>query len=191
MTQTHVIIQDPAREYWEGGLVEGEVALVLRARGVITLPIEPALLQKSALAGYYRRSWGSGWPLSLSIPRMHCPMVLYAAPSDTPGQGRLNAVLRLVPDADAIRPVRKGARLAGFLQLAAESGQPGSHSGGFQPDVDTRIDVQALGPLDADDGWTVYAGGQLNVPADGFFSCALYGAAAGLRVAWCAISQSG
>lgn len=188
---THVVIHDPTGEFWEGGLVEPEIAHVLRSRRVVTLPIEPTLLAKSAIGGYAKRSWGSGWELSASLPKMHCAMLLYAAPAVTPGLGRLNVAVRLVPDGTHLAAIREGSRLGGFLQIAAESGQPNAHSGGFAPDLDTRIDIANLGELDAEGGWTAYAGGKLNVPADGFFSCALYGAVAGARVAWCAISQSG
>ena len=188
---THVVIYDPRDEYWEGALIDAEVAQVLRARKAVTLPIEPQHLHRSAVGGYYRRAWGSGWQLASSIPRMHCPIILFAQPSSVPGSGRLNVAMRLVPDPELLVRLREGARLSGAIQVAAESGQPGAHSGGFAPAPDTRVDVAQLGPIDEEDGWTVYAGGSLNVPVEGFFSCALYGAAAGLRVAWVAVSQSG
>lgn len=191
MSQTHVVIEDPQDEYWEGALVDGARAHILKARGAVVLPIEPANLHKSAVGGYYRRAWGSGWPLAESLPAMHCPIVLYAAPAYVMGAGRLNAALRLVPAPELVGRVREGARLSGAIRLAAWSGQPSAHSAGFQPAEDTCLDVGTLGPMDDRDGWTHYMGGNLHVPADGFFSCALYGAAAGLRVVWIAVSQSG
>jgi len=187
----HVVIYDPKDEYWEGALIEPEVAHLIRARKAITLPIEPEHLHRSAVGGYYRRAWGSGWPLSASLPKMHCPIILFASPSYVPGSGRLNVAVRLVPDIEVLPFLLSGGKLSGAIQIAAESGQPGAHSGGFAPAEDTRVDVAQLGPMDEEGGWTVYAGGHLNVPGEGFFSCALYGAAAGLRVAWCAVSQSG
>jgi hypothetical protein len=191
MTQTHVVIFDPRDEYWEGALVNLETAHVLRSRRVVTLPVNPALINKSAVGGYYRRSWGSGWLLADSIPRMHCPIVLYASPSEVVGQGRLDFAARLVPDAPYVGRAREGMKFAGAIRITAESGQPYSHSGGFSPDHDTCYDIAKLPPIDEDGGWTIQGGAQLNVPGDGFFSAALYGAAAGLRVVWLAVSQSG
>jgi|HubBroStandDraft_4_1064222.scaffolds.fasta_scaffold03444_11 hypothetical protein len=197
MTQTHVVLTDPSGEFWEGALVSAETAHMLRRRRAVTLPIEPTLLQRSALAGYYRRAWGSGWPLSETIPRMHCPMILYAVPPNVVQAGRLNFAVRLVPDTNAMEAARErgGAAFIGSIRLAPETGQPGTHAGGFSPstqeDIVTAFDLSKLGPLDADGGWTVVGCAQLNVPSEGFFACALYGAAAGLRVAWAAVSQSG
>lgn len=194
MTQTsHVVLEDPRGEFWEGALVSLEIALVLRSRGVATLPIASALLARSSVGGYFKRAWGSGWPLSSVLPQMHCPMILWAAVgTQNEPLRRINFAARLVPDPEVLAAVRRGAKLAGAIRIAAESGQPGAFSGGLSPDVDTAVDANDLtGKLDEFDGWTVYGGANLNVPSDGFFAAAIYGSIPGLRVAWAAVSQSG
>ncbi len=189
MSTHHVVVHDPRNEYWEGGLVDAETASVLRARRVVTLPIEPELVRRSAIGGYFRRSWGSGWPVGTKIPKMHCPMVLFVAKGD--GLHNLHWAARLVPEsAEVTRLIGEGGHLTGSLQLTGDSGQPGTSSGGFLPGPGARVDVSQIGQLDADEGWTVYGTGIMEAPVDEIFACALYGAATGLRVAWAAVSQS-
>jgi hypothetical protein len=185
----HVVVHDPRNEFWEGGLVEAQTASVLRARRVVTLPIEPELVRRSAVGGYFRRSWGSGWPLGTPAPRMACPMVLFVAAGDE--LRSLHWAARLLPDSAALaRQIGEGGRLAGTLRLSADTGQPGASSAGFSAGARSHVDVATLGPLDEEGGWTVYGNGVIDAPRDGMFACSLYGAVAGLRVAWAAISQS-
>jgi hypothetical protein len=189
MSTHHVVVLDPRNEYWEGALVDVETAGALRARRVVTLPIEPELVRRSAIGGYFRRSWGSGWPIGTKVPKMHCPMVLFVAKGD--GLRNLHWAARLVPESPEIaRLVGEGGHLTGTLQLTGDSGQPAASSGGFLPGPGASVNAALIGPLDEDGGWTVYGTGLIEAPVDEIFSCALYGAVAGMRVAWAAISQS-
>jgi hypothetical protein len=187
--QQHIVVDDPEGEFWEGGLVSAEADVpVLRARGVTTLPIAPELIGLSAVGGYFRRAWGSGWPLDSAIPQMVCPMMLYVLQGGDPQKvdagaiRRINCAVRLVRSAD-IEP-------RGSLRLTTSSGQPGVFAGGFSATNDTHLDVSKLGKPDERGGWTAYMGGTISAPANTLIGFALYGAAPGLRVAWAAISQS-
>lgn len=188
----HVVIWDPNGEYWEGGLVESSISDALRSRGVATLPTEAGLVSRSAIGGWAKRAWGSGYPISTSTPRMACPVILHVAKVDQTGGvsfRRLSAVARLVPDTveDAAH-VRDGGKLSGHLRLAGDTSQVGTYAAGlFEPRV---IDARELGPLDVNGGWTVYSESGINVGVDGYVAVGLYGAIPGARVAWAAVSQS-
>jgi hypothetical protein len=185
----HVVVEDPSGEYWEGGLVESEVAAVLRSRGVCTLPIEPTLVRRSAVGGYFRRSWGAGWSVGTQTVQMHCPLVLFVARGDD--NRSLHWAARLVPEsADVAGVTGRGGKLTGILRLTGDSGQPGTRSGGFVPSERSAFDCSTLGRPDERGGWTVYGDAQMLAPDDQMFGCGLYGSAPGLRVAWAAVSQS-
>jgi hypothetical protein len=183
MGEMHVVCWDPHGEFWEGALVDRGMVGALRARGVATLPVEQELILRSAVGGYFRRSWGSGWPIGTPAPRFCCPMILHVAAGDA--LRRLNWCARLVPVDGARGPFR------GALRLAAHSGQPAAFSGGFGSSEDTCAAAERLASdPDEHGGWTVGGGGSMNSSVDGMFGCALYGQIAGLAVAWAAVSQS-
>ena len=189
----HVVVWDPSGEYWEGGLVEAQTGRVLQTRGVATLPIEASLVRRSAVGGYFKRSWGSGWPLNAAVPRLVCPMLLHAVSGD--GLQRLNWCARLVPVSDNAREVleariEEGGTLVGTLRLAPNSGQPGALSGGFGSTAGTAVRLDKIGKMDANGGWTVYGDASIATMVHGYFGCALYGSIAGIAVAWAAVSQS-
>lgn len=185
----HIVVFDPRAEYWEGAFVDSENAAVLRARRVVTLPIEPELVRRSAVGGYFRRSWGSGWPVGTSTPRMACPMILFVAAGD--GLRVLNWVARLLPESQQVAEmIGQGGRLVGTLRLTGDSGQPGTNVGGYSYGEKAAVNAAELGPLDEDGGWTVYGDGRVDASHDGMFAVALYGSVPGVRVAWSAITQS-
>jgi hypothetical protein len=188
--KNHIVIVDPLNEYWEGAIIETELAMALRGRGVVTLPIAAELVTRSAVGGYFKRGWGAGWPLSSPVPRMVCPMVLYVVRDD--GFRNLNWVARLVPESeDMLRALRNGdTKLSGTIRLAGDSGQPGASSGGFGGRPDTCVEMNKLQAMDAEGGWTLYGGGTINPLRDGMFACALYGNVIGTRIAWSAVTQS-
>lgn len=196
----HIVVHDPKNEFWEGAIIEAQVALSLRARRVVTLPIEPKLVRLNALGGYFKRSWGSGYPLGGASPKMCCPMIIYVSKSAGEQLQSLNWVARVVPeDEDVAKAVRSGElKLKGWIQLAADSGQPGANSGGFSIRHDTRRGVEQLpnmpgtgfGALDEDGAWTIYGGGTMVAPQDMMFACGLWSQIVGAKVAWSAITQS-
>ena len=190
MPQTHIVVHDPEGLYWEGALVGAEHDVpALRGRGVVTLPIDADLVTRSAVAGYFRRAWGAGWPIGSAVPRMNCPLVLYVMAGD--GRERINWVARIVPEsAEMAREMREGRRFVGTIRLTADSGQPGAFGGGFSATADTTADLARLPPMDANGGWTVYGGGRIHAPGNNLIGFGLYGSVLGARVAWAAISQS-
>ena len=194
MSTKHVVLWDPSDEYWEGALVDPQVATLLRARHVATLPIEQDLIGRTAIAGYFKRSWGSGWPLGSKVPTLACPLVLYVQRDPNPAvpsPRRLNFAARLVAEnPEVLSHAREGGGMSGMIRFAADSGQRGAHAGGVGGDQDSLIDVSKIGKPDELDGWTIYGGAKVNAPIDGFIGLALYSQAPGLRVAWAAVSQS-
>ena len=189
----HVVVWDPSGEYWEGGLVSEAEGRVLRARRVVTLPIEARLVRRGAVGGYFKRGWGAGWPIGSAVPKMACPMMLHVMAGDM--LRKLHWAARLVPESDEameaiLARVEAGEHLVGALRLCPDSGQPGAFSGGFGSAADTSIDVQKLGKPDEEGGWTVGGTATLQVGVDGFFGCCLFGMMPGISVAWAAVSQS-
>lgn len=193
-TTMHVVVWDPSGEYWEGALVPPETGRVLQARAVATLPVEPRLLRRSAVGGYFRRSWGSGWPIGTAVPKMACPMMLHVVPGDGPLTA-LNWCARLVPDSEEsayeiAERIEKGGHLTGALRLCADTGQQLVSSGGFGSTPTTAIAVDKLGKPDANGGWTVGGKATIQTMTGGHFGCALFGMMPGIAVAWAAVSQS-
>lgn len=190
--QHHVVVEDPEGQYWEGALVSAENdAPLIRRRGGITLPIEQDLVAYSAVGGYFRRSWGSGWPLGTAVPRRCCPMMLYIGPVNTEMLRSIHCAVRIVPDSDQVlRECAEKGGLPGNLRLSTDTGQPGVFGGGFGATERTCAVFTQLGKPDSQGGWNLYLAGTVNAPANSLVGYCLYGAAPGLRVAWAAISQS-
>lgn len=197
MEEKHVVVWDPSGEYWDGALVDPGTAEVLRTRKVATLPVEPGYIAMSAVGGWFKRSWGSGWPLGTTGPKMTCPLTLFVPSMDPSPAARspkiLNFCARLVPsDAQVLAAVREAGRLdvSGTIRLAPDSSQPWTHTGGIGARQDTVTELGQLGALDDYDGWTVYGKATITSPKDGFLGLGLYGSGPGLAIAWAAVSQS-
>lgn len=186
MTTMHIVVHDPKNEYWEGALVNQEYATVLNARGVTLLPVEPKLLTASAFAGYFKRSWGAGWPLDSGTPKMNCPLALYAFKD----LRTINWCARVLPMTPADMKRAIDGQMPGGLRFTGDSGQLGGFSGGINNTNTSNIEARRLGRPDEDGGWTLSGSALLQVQTEGIFTCALYGHAPGLRVAWAAVSQT-
>jgi len=192
----HIVVWDPEGDYWQGGIVDDDLAHTLRARGVALLPVEPNLMTRSsAAAGFFHRAWGAGWPLGGAVPQMCCPMLLQlsstvveSATAQAPN--RISWVARLVPDPGAVDSDGRLVQQAGQIRLAADSGQPGAFGGGLSPTERAAVSVRELGQIDQHGGWTVGGDALVSVALDAFIGLGLYGWAPGLRVAWAAVSQS-
>lgn len=181
-----VVAWDPSGEYWEGSLVAAGAEGAMRLRGAVLLPVDPELFRMSGIGGYFRRSWGAGWPLDHLAPRSCCPATLFV-----PALHRtLHWRLRLVPDAAWAVAASKGERFTqGQLTVAADVSRAGGHRAGVTP---SRSPYQAdeLGKTDGHGGWTVEGHAILHPPADSYYEFSVYGTMPGVRAAWFAVSST-
>ena len=192
----HIVVYDPSDEYWEGALVSAVEAPRLRLQRIVTLPFDARLMAMNAHAGYHRRAWGSGWPIDGVVPRMHCPLGLYAVVSLANEVARFSTITwaaRLVPSAKTLLDaVRGGTKLSGSIRLAPDGSQRGSFPAPIaaQGQADLLVTADKLGMPDVDDGWTVYGRGRMDPPGDCFVAFGLFGQIPGLRVAWAAVTST-
>lgn len=174
-----IVVWDPSGAMPEGSIVTDLPALSLAAAGVVMLPVVPRLFESSGVGGYAKRAWGPGVELSQHMPRLSCPLTMYAA-KELRG---LHWVARLAPISVAPFP-----EVHGQIRLTADGNQPGVLNASFQGGA--HVDLKALGPIDARGGWTVGGHGIITPSGDGYTGFALYGVGSGLRVLWAAISQA-
>jgi hypothetical protein len=179
----HIVVYDPKNEYWEGGLVTQEQATQLGARGVITMPIAMELMKRSGVGGFHKRAWGSGVPIDVNVPAVHCPLTLFCAPE----YNVLRLVARLQCNPAFVGKLREGEKLIGQIRLSQDTGQSTPFTAGLSGNTHP-IAAGDLGAPDAQDGWFVRAQAHLAVPMEGHYGFGLYGAIAGVRVAWAAVS---
>lgn len=188
MTLKHVVVEDPTHEYWDGGLVTDRDAAVIASRGGTCLPVEPEVVRTGGVNGWYKRSYGAGWPLETKFPTLACRMVL----GMRPGNWRVHCAYRLLPGPEVLelvaQPALLAARFPGTLGLVGDTGQPGIHSPRVKPDRDV-LTTSMLGPMDRNKGWTIQAPAAATTERDGAHGFALYGSMpGGFRVAWVALS---
>ncbi len=191
----HVVVHDPEDQFWEGAVVPAMQVPSLRARQATTLPIDPLLVgqrMRSAVSGYFRRGWGSGWSIDVPVPRMTCPMALYVERQDRSTPIWWAARIKLDPA--VAEAVRAGARPQGSLRLAADAQQAGAFSGGFAGTPDNVVDgpriPEKFGMPDREDGWVLHGRGLVTPPLDGVLALGLWGHLQGARVLWAAVTQS-
>lgn len=192
--QQHVVVWDPSGEYWDGAVVGELRAHQLRALGVATLPVDAGLMQKNAVAGYFRRSFGAGVPLSPVIPQRAAMILLWT----TAGQGarlfwraRLQATFQVVTGTEPGSTSLARDELDGQLRVVADTAQVGAYPQGFVAyDEGAVAYLRGLGEPDRHGGWTVGGFVQIGQQGEGFMGLSLYGAARGARLAWVAASQS-
>ena len=176
----YIVVEDPAAEYWDGSIVDSRRANILSTRGVVLLPVVPALMRLSGVGGYYKRAWGAGWPLASSPPKMHAPMTIYVVPE----YRTVSWAARIMGEDDNRESYQ------GQIRLAADGSQPhASNTAGVSGAHNTPVDFGKLGPRDEYSGWVIRGEAQiLTAGAGGHFGLALYGEGAGLRVVWAAAS---
>lgn len=174
----YVVIFDPDGVEPEGEILEKQRAAVANARGVVSLPVVPALLSRNAFAGWSKRSYGRGWKYDPNKAGRGCPLAIHV----DRGYRTVNWVARIVRD-------EKLGAIGGSLRLAADTAQMSSLATGIINDVSPPA-VSTLGDADSAGGWTISGRATVNIPGDAFIGFQLYGQLSGARVAWFAASQS-
>lgn len=184
MERQLIVVWDPEGKYWEGSLVSDATSDRIKGRGGATLPVDPALFQLSGVGGYFKRSWGAGWPCEHSIPKMFCPMTLFI----TPEHRILHWVARIVPDENhAHQAESKGIDGPGTLTIMSYTARANTYTAPVTPETQVQ-QLRLLGATDKLGGWTVGGRAIANPSVEGNHAFALYGAAQGIRVAWAALS---
>lgn len=191
--ETHkdwIVVNDPAGEWWEGALCDATRARTLAGRGVVLLPVVPEFFRLSGVGGYFRRSWGSGFPLSRTVPMFAapCTVALDSTKVQRVATGSLVTTsevhwrARLVPVGEAPES------LQGSLRMASDSAQSLARFAHPVAGTSQVIDVTKLGKADDRAGWLIGGKMQLSCPSPGHYGLSLYGYAPGLAVAWVACS---
>lgn len=185
--ETYIVIEDPENQYYEGSLIEAQKAAQLEARGVITLPVMPELFKKSAAGGFFKRAWGSGWPLDALHPKMTSQMTLFCDPV----HNCLHWKAKLVPTDEFL--ALPAAQRQGQLQIVADTGQRTPYNASVVP-IDRPVLIRELGARSpasttaASTSWVVGGRATIACQVEGHYGFAIYGHAPGLRVLWAAVS---
>jgi hypothetical protein len=179
-----VVVWDPEGWYWEGAIIPESVAGPGRElRGLVALPCEPELFLLGAVHGYFRRSWGSGWPVDTARPAIHCPLVI----AQVPERETVHWAARLVPASPQWAKDIVQGKGAGTLRFSPDTAR-GTGTGALLPSETRAIDGRHLGPVDSSGGWTVGGRAMLATREGTYLSFGLYGAMQGVRVAWAALT---
>lgn len=180
MERMNLVLSDPRGEYWEGALVTPEMARSLEGREVATIPVIPELFSRNAVAGFFKRSWGGGWPLG-RVPARVSPLILMAVPH----LEVLNWRVR----------IRRGAGAGdlppdALIRLVADGTQVLATTSGFSAMEGGHKHLARIGEADSADGWTL--GGEIRIspPTDTYLAMSLYGFGPGYLVEWAAVSQT-
>lgn len=180
-----VVVWDPKGEFWDGGIVDDDMARMLEGRGVALLPVNPEEAKHSGIGGYVKRSWGAGWPLDTGMAHLMCKVAMFLRSS----QNTLHWKARLIPTAQLASDAASGQlmRHAGTLQVAADNAAGNLYSVSLETRTNV-IQTRELGNVDAHGGWTVGGHARMVPYQEGVHGFALYGAMPGVRVAWVALS---
>jgi hypothetical protein len=180
----HVVIEDPSGAFWEGAVVDQGHAEPIRSRGGCTMPCDPALFVLAGFAGFAKRSWGGGWPLGGMEAKPHAPIAVFS-----PGESHPNVHwrARLIPESRTQTPEER----AGTLRLATSptywsQTQCTLGSGVREMNMVEIAQLPNLGEHDT--GWIVGGSARLYIPSPGFYGLGIYGMAAGMRLAWLAVT---
>lgn len=179
-----IVVHDPGSHFALGELIEGDRAVaLLKSRGGVALPVEPDLIGRNAVSGFFRRDWGRGEEFNGLLGTRACPMLLYALPEYT----TINWALRLLP-------IEGATECRGLFRLAAHSGQVGCITGGLAANGQAFQIEDAPGAPPAHerlrDGFIIEGTSTLNCGLEGYLGLSIYGTAIGLRVIWSAVTQT-
>lgn len=184
MVPTHrVVLHDSRGRVRPGAVFDGAAAQQLVAQGVSTLPFDPDIATKNAVAGWMMGQYGTGWSFDPYRPTRGAPLVLYVVR----GRSSIHYAVRVVPD-----PQRDRNPVVGQLRLNVDTMQSGVVTGGLvhavrPPTLDKLTERESHAP---DGGWTMYGRCELTSGYEGYLGLSIYGNARNARVAWAAVSQT-
>jgi hypothetical protein len=172
-----VIVHDPEGREPEGEVISGNAIGVAAARGVVLLPVEIDVLRRGGVSGWSKRVYGRGWQYDAIAAARGCPLVLHISPA----YPLIVWVARVQAD--------PAGSLSGSLRLAPDTAQVGAGAIGLAPES-SSVQLQTLGPPDAEGGWIISGRARASIPGDMFLALQLYGQVGGARVLWFAASQT-
>lgn len=185
--QNNIVVWDPQNEYWEGALVSNDRAREIEQRGVCVMPVDTSLFAMSGAGGFFKRAWGSGWPLDHATPRHFANMTIFSPTGDPDGRTprKLHWRARL-----ARAPGYDGTLDAGFVRLTADTAQISQHRLGLGhgPHDITMIAMKDIGAADKWGGWTVGGAASVLIRDSAHYPLSLYGMQRGIRLVWAAVS---
>lgn len=179
-----LVVWDPSNQYWEGSLVEQPQEALLAARGACVMPVEPSLFTRGGNAGFVKRAWGAGFPLSVGQPKIHCPITMLVFKDFRMVHWRARLVCNAEFDA---KRENKEFRPGGMLRLIGDGTRELTHHMHLQS-VQPAIDLRELPAKDAANGWIVGGRCAIDAPMDGHYGFGLYGEGEGVRVTWLALT---
>lgn len=190
--ETHedwIVVDDPRGKWGEGSLLKLSQAKQLRAKDVSVLPVHPELFRSSGVGGFFKRSWGSGYPLSDTVPMYQCPVTLAldhtrTARLDT-GVAQVAAEVHWVA---RVVPREEDAQPTGQVRLASDSSQQLAKHAPAVAGRSSVVNLQELGPPDKRGGWTVRGKLLVTPPMGGHYGFGLFGVGPRLAVRWIAAS---
>lgn len=180
---THrVVLHDPHARYPCGAVYAGAAAQALHSKGVATLPVDPDIRARNAVAGFMMGHYGSGWSFDPYRPTRGAPLVIYVAKD----LSQLHYAARVVPDRQDRNPI------IGKLRLNVDTAQAGViGSGMVQEEHPLALDkLTERDSPDPDHGWTLYGRCSLTAGHEGYLGLSLYGNARNCRVSWAAVTQT-
>lgn len=174
-----IVVWDPKGTVPEGEVIQGRpnVVSAFERRGGVALPFSSQLASHNSVAGYFRRSWGSGVVFDKMIGRRDCPMMLYGMPG-----------FPVFHWAARIMPIDGAKETKGIFRCVTNSGQVATMSGGLGS-VGQSIEISEI-PIDRFGGWTIRGSNALNCTLEGYLGLSIYAAALGARVVWSAVTQA-
>lgn len=179
----HVVVWDPEDKYWEGSLVDHSVAVQIRQRGGVALPVDPSLFQVAGTGGFFKRAWGAGWVCDFQTPRHFCPLTLYLLKD----YKILHWAARLVPTERNVE-CTSAPDDSGMITLMSMPARGNSMQASLTSRTAAKR-IRDLGPCDSNRGWTIDGNAFANVSGEGQHAFSLYGTGSGIRVAWAAITS--
>lgn len=173
----------------EGEILDGIQANQAASQGDVLLPVDPQIMKRSGIAGYYRRAYGKGEPLSSAsiVSKCVAQMTLWLA-SDTFQPTKLVWKARVFPDPVTRKMWTEGRPLEGFMRLISDNSQESAMFFGRASEQIFELKNIARVTM-PDDGIVIGGETAITIPQNGFYGVSLFGRMPGFNLRWLAASQ--